>query len=826
MHRNYNNSCCSIYRRNASEEKIGQSRIRKKFSPAIFARSDSEYPLPLNSSNNTGIIDISSRPSGVTSIGSNGSGTYHGFAYCEKLEKLRLPNSINNIIGNSSSEYYRPFYNCSSLKEIYIPSTLTKGLEYIAQSSTNLVKVDTNNVDSALQNWNETPVNNNATATLYENGTLVTKITLYKNNVCGFNNEWEVSGIENIKGYTSWFRGCTFLSDVHVQLTYNYPSDTNTFKNCTFNKDVYVYNTLAAARFNNCVFNGKIILDSVSYNVVPSKPMFYNCGSLNIHIKNTLITTSSHGSPIAPDWNAIICKQSVSYINTSGDDISRVVFEDKNDAISIYMNFDCSSKLYYINELSQMVQWSTPEDLELKSNVLGNIGYLNVSNKIKSIQQKNVQIKEVLDYCFYKTNNYYGLDLSTVTDIGEYAFAESNIIVADFPNVTSIPSKCFYNCKQLQTIDLSIVTTIGDDAFRGCSKLSEVISTSNLKSIGNNCFYDSTITTILDLSEVKSIPSTSINEIGNYPPFKRAYVYFDKYSVNSTVAVGGIYEISLDNKSLINMPVVIRSQSGAEMYVDGELLTNLEDTDYTTLYTGALANVSSLQTASFENVQTLGDYVFYNDINLKKVVLPEHVSKIGSNCFYKKLNNSSISGNTTELSEAKDGLNICILAETPPTLSGGLYGSSDSLYVYMYSVFVPDNAVSSYKSATNWSRYNIYGLSEYFEWDKIENYDIGFYTPIDSSIGAKYEKTNSGNSSYRSVIIPCEPGMEWVGKPYYQYSYYLDENGCILQKVLSSNNTSYKKYTAPDGAKSLVYVEYSSTPYCYIKQHKTFENPW
>ena len=64
-----------------------------------------------------------------------------------------------------------------------------------------------------------------------------------------------------------------------------------------------------------------------------------------------------------------------------------------------------------------------------------------------------------------------------------------------------------------------------------------------------------------------------------------------------------------------------------------------------------------------------------------------------------------------------------------------------------------------------------------------------------------------------------------MGKPYAEYSYYLDENGCILQKIVTSTPSDYTKYIVPEGAKSIVYVEYNSSSNFYIKKYKPFENP-
>ena len=83
------------------------------------------------------------------------------------------------------------------------------------------------------------------------------------------------------------------------------------------------------------------------------------------------------------------------------------------------------------------------------------------------------------------------------------------------------------------------------------------------------------------------------------------------------------------------------------------------------------------------SVTSIGDYAFYGCSGLTSVTIPNSVTGIGEYAF------SCCSGLTS----------VTIEAETPPTLDEGAFWYAD------YSIYVPCNAITAYKSAPMWDYY-------------------------------------------------------------------------------------------------------------------------
>jgi hypothetical protein len=102
---------------------------------------------------------------------------------------------------------------------------------------------------------------------------------------------------------------------------------------------------------------------------------------------------------------------------------------------------------------------------------------------------------------------------------------------------------------------------------------------------------------------------------------------------------------------------------------------------------------------SFKNVTNIRDYCFYL-CTAHKIVLPECLTSIGKNCFfsYRGFQASTNNNYYSDLEIYKLLLrkNIIVLATTPPT-SGVL---KEDVYSNI-NIFVPDESIDLYKSATN-----------------------------------------------------------------------------------------------------------------------------
>lgn len=91
----------------------------------------------------------------------------------------------------------------------------------------------------------------------------------------------------------------------------------------------------------------------------------------------------------------------------------------------------------------------------------------------------------------YSLTTINAADLTGITSIGPYAFAEcQNLVSGTLPNtVTSIANHAFYNCLNLtDTMITNNIMSVGDNAYYGCVSLSTLAWSTNVTSIPYGCF--------------------------------------------------------------------------------------------------------------------------------------------------------------------------------------------------------------------------------------------------------------------------------------------------------------------------------------------------
>ena len=102
-------------------------------------------------------------------------------------------------------------------------------------------------------------------------------------------------------------------------------------------------------------------------------------------------------------------------------------------------------------------------------------------------------------------------------------------------------------------------------------------------------------------------------------------------------------------------------------------------------YDGNLAEVYVPPHIRDNQVETINNYAFYNNEFLKSIIISDAVSSIGT-----VLGCSNVTS-------------VKVLAKKPPTLAKDAFkGCSAGLKIY-----VPEGSVNAYKTADNWSTYNI-----------------------------------------------------------------------------------------------------------------------
>ena len=197
-------------------------------------------------------------------------------------------------------------------------------------------------------------------------------------------------------------------------------------------------------------------------------------------------------------------------------------------------------------------------------------------------------------------------DITTVDGFNALTTLKSIVLPE---GIITIGSSSFRGCSNLQEINIPYgVTSIGGSAFNACDLRKTVIPAS-VKRIGYHAFIENS-----HLANVE-LPETRIEEIG-YDAFKGT-MWWSNYSADEKNIYGNIvyiYDIAYQAVSLDITECTIKE--GTRMIADR-----------------AFAYCSKLQKAHIPNgVESIGYETFY-ECDLKKVVIPKSVKRIGRSAF-------------------------------------------------------------------------------------------------------------------------------------------------------------------------------------------------
>ena len=312
--------------------------------------------------------------------------------------------------------------------------------------------------------------------------------------------------------------------------------------------------------------------------------------------------------------------------------------------------------------------------------------------------------------------------------------------------VTSIGSQAFLLCEDLTSVVVpKSVTSIGNQVFERCENLSSITILSENVTLANTT-YGEKETFFWGSTAIKEYygPAQPFREYYDNPDQKRYSLSFEKITFNSgyidrnildfiNLSYRTLKEVDLSGIESTEIPDMAFSNSYKLEKVT--LPAQLESVGYKS-FAGCTAlkgislpaTVTKIDNSAFEdcrkleqilfdgselkastsNLETIGDWAFYNCHNLKSLEVPEGVTSIGDAAFYGCTYLQDLRLPSTLKSMGDNTFSLCenlksmtILAENPPSLYEKSFYNVD----HTIPVSVPESSLKAYAETEYWSEF-------------------------------------------------------------------------------------------------------------------------
>ena len=301
------------------------------------------------------------------------------------------------------------------------------------------------------------------------------------------------------------------------------------------------------------------------------------------------------------------------------------------------------------------------------------------------------------------------VDLSDTDITGSGSFSGAGLLYGKqtlkeiiYPeSCTNIGANAFYGCRNLKTVIAPGVRVIGSKAFYNCYNLTDLTMSSLMYSV-SAVFKDSFSgcnslnISIYDPSGV--IPMTIAGNVsygsGQYRsiPMKTLYIPANIREIEIRTFVGcDMDEILFASNSILEK--ISSNPNGLTSYIDGAFgsCKNIKRVDIpeSVIIIGekAFSYCTNLETVSFgqnSKLQTIGDGAFAGCTSLKEIEIPASITVLYLSAF----------------SECDNLKTIICHATLPPRLNNASATVPENCVLY-----VPNEAISLYREATNWNRF-------------------------------------------------------------------------------------------------------------------------
>lgn len=289
-----------------------------------------------------------------------------------------------------------------------------------------------------------------------------------------------------------------------------------------------------------------------------------------------------------------------------------------------------------------------------------------------------------------------------------------------FANVTSLDASAFKDCGALYAIGLDNIATIASESFRGCVALTQEIVAPNLSgTLGERAFLGSSITSFKAPNLARVSPT--INDRFGYGSFHNcAFLRHVEIPSATYIGIQAFYGCTALESIAMDKVETIRQEAFTECtalggdivlpYLKGDLeIRTFRKTQITSF-------VAPLLSRMVETYTQYGNGQFQYCTKLKRVEIPK-CTYIATQAFFgcSALEDVELGSVTTLRTESFSSCtnlkNFIIRNSTPPTLESYVFNNTNSTF----NIYVPDEAVSTYKARSGWSAYasRIKPLSEY-----------------------------------------------------------------------------------------------------------------
>ncbi len=580
------------------------------------------------------------------------------------IKKIVIPASVTQIQEGA-------FENCSALEEVYFVDVNHR------ETIVNGVKVVNSDIDWAdltlifeeafkdCENLRKIDFTNTKT------------FTIAQDCFVGCTSLSEIVQMSNIGTmYHGAFKGCTGLTEVDISGTFvmgdnvfeNCTSITSVvtgrftdvgkeaFKGCTGLRNLTLYTPhIGEGAFSGCVNLRKVTLDSpadlpadVTLEFYIGNRAFENCGTnvtsgFSIDFGDEVIKTIGKNAFAGSDLTKIAINDSfdVDALRLGGTSFENitVTLADGYDGV---LYAEENGVIYNANKTKiLLVNTSLSSEFEIPATVteigsyafanskLSTVTFANAANitamgegafyntKLQSLDLTGVRVSAIPAYAFYQSRISSLVLPTSVTDIGDYAFAYSAIHTAYLPSVERVGDYAFERCDSILKVTTGsaadtaaivfgdTLTALGSGAFYACSNLQSVVLPS-LTKLGVESVDDETsMIDRISLGAFASCGKLTSAQLGVDTTATGVYT-FALSGLQSFVFADGQYVIgegmfyACDDLTSVTLSTIVQVQIGDTII-------------YNTVGAGAFAYCDSLTTVNnLDKAVLIQSQAFYN----------------------------------------------------------------------------------------------------------------------------------------------------------------------------------------------------------------------